>query len=100
MKADERIAASLAKKFLEHGHAYPLPVDCMNLARALLDTVRELEAARAVVEAVRALDAFSPFPRGGYIGGQTVQSQSAFELARAVARALTAYNAATGGDTP
>lgn len=29
-------ATHLAQKFLEHGHAYPLPVDCMNLAKALL----------------------------------------------------------------
>jgi formylmethanofuran:tetrahydromethanopterin formyltransferase len=55
----------------------------------------QFAAARAVVEAVRSLDKFSPFPRGGYTGGQSVQSQSAYELARDVARKLTAYDAAT-----
>mgnify|MGYP007100090303 CR=1 FL=1 len=43
MTPDER--AELAQKFLEHGHAYPLPVDCMNLARALLDVGDAREAA-------------------------------------------------------
>lgn len=88
MTDDERtVAKCLAKKFIEHGHKYPLPLDCMNLARALLDTIRELEATRAVVEAARTVDSwFLPF--------QYEHPTAASALRQAIA----AYDAAVKND--